>query len=102
MNGYFIWKRHGEIIHRKWCCTQVSESSSATTAAAMNNVPNVDQLRDMLHDAMGPNFFNNENSATRVEDVTQFDASFNDPYGVSIESIFEKPKGDAQEFFDLL
>ncbi|GLT28313.1 hypothetical protein SLA2020_032550 [Shorea laevis] len=47
-------------------------------------------------------FFNNENNATTVEDATQFDASFDDPYGVSIESIFEEPKGDAKEFFDLL
>ncbi|GLT30067.1 hypothetical protein SLA2020_048890 [Shorea laevis] len=68
----------------------------------MNNVPSVNQLRDMLHDAMGPNFFNNENSATGVEDATQFDASFDDPYGVSTESIFEEPRGDAKEFFDLL
>ncbi|GLT33011.1 hypothetical protein SLA2020_076340 [Shorea laevis] len=79
MDGYFIWKRHREIIHRKRHCTQVGESSSATAVAAMNNVPSVDQLRDMLHDAMGPNFFNNENSATGVEDATQFDASFDDP-----------------------
>ncbi|GLT29777.1 hypothetical protein SLA2020_046220 [Shorea laevis] len=100
MDGYFIWKRHGEIIHRKWHCTQVGESSSIV-AAAMNNVPSVDQLRDMLHDAMGPNFFNNENSATGVEDATQFDSSFDDPYGVSTESIFEEPRGDAKEFFDL-
>ncbi|GLT27513.1 hypothetical protein SLA2020_025030 [Shorea laevis] len=68
----------------------------------MNNVSSVDQLRDMLHDAIGPNFFNNENSAIGVEDATQFDASFDDPYGVSTESIFEEPKGDAKEFFDLL
>ncbi|GLT27777.1 hypothetical protein SLA2020_027500 [Shorea laevis] len=79
MDGYFIWKRHREIVHRKWRCTQVGESSSATAAAAMNNVPSVDQLRDMLHDAIGPNFFNNEN-----------------------KSIFEEPRGDAKEFFDLL
>ncbi|GLT30777.1 hypothetical protein SLA2020_055660 [Shorea laevis] len=102
MDGYFIWKRHGEIIHRKWRCTQVGESSSAAAAAAMNNVLSVDQLKDMLHDAMGPNFFNNEDSATGVEDATQFDASFDDPYGVSTESIFEEPRGDAKEFFDLL
>ncbi|GLU09814.1 hypothetical protein SLE2022_266540 [Rubroshorea leprosula] len=102
MDGYLIWKRHGEIIHRKRRCTQVGESSSAVATAAMNNVPSVDQLRDMLHDAIGPNFFNNENSATRVEDATQFDASFDDPYGVSTESIFEEPRGDAKEFFDLL
>ncbi|GLU15335.1 hypothetical protein SLE2022_318340 [Rubroshorea leprosula] len=102
MDGYLIWKRHGEIIHRKRRCTQVGESSSAAATAAMNNVPSVDQLRDMLHDAIGPNFFNNENSATRVEDATQFDASFDDPYGVSTESIFEEPRGDAKEFFDLL
>ncbi|GLT42258.1 hypothetical protein SLA2020_162700 [Shorea laevis] len=102
MDGYFIWKRHGEIIHRKWRCTQVGESSSAVAAAAMNNVPSVDQLRDMIHDAIGPNFFNNENSATGVEDATQFDASFDDPYDVSTESIFEEPRGDAKEFFDLL
>ncbi|GLT41236.1 hypothetical protein SLA2020_153160 [Shorea laevis] len=102
MDGYFIWKRHGEIIHRKRHCTQVGESSSAAAATAMNNVPSVDQLRDMLHDAIGPNFFNNENSATGVEDATQFDASFDDPYGVSTESIFEEPRGDAKEFFDLL
>ncbi|GLT49759.1 hypothetical protein SLA2020_232930 [Shorea laevis] len=68
----------------------------------MNNVPSVDQLRDMLHDAMGPNFFNSENSATGAEDATQFDVSFDDPYGVSIELIFEEPGGDAKEFFDLL
>ncbi|GLU09652.1 hypothetical protein SLE2022_265000 [Rubroshorea leprosula] len=102
MDGYLIWKRHGEIIHRKRRCTQVGESSSAAATAAMNNVPSVDQLRDMLHDAIGPNFFNNENSATRVEDATQFDASFDDPSGVSTESIFEEPRGDAKEFFDLL
>ncbi|GLU11855.1 hypothetical protein SLE2022_285750 [Rubroshorea leprosula] len=102
MDGYLIWKRHVEIIHRKRRCTQVGESSSAAATAAMNNVPSVDQLRDMLHDAIGPNFFNNENSATRVEDATQFDASFDDPYGVSTESIFEEPRGDAKEFFDLL
>ncbi|GKV48799.1 hypothetical protein SLEP1_g55591 [Rubroshorea leprosula] len=84
MDGYFIWKRHGEIIYRKRCCTQVGESSSvaAAAAAAMNNVPSVDQLKDMLHNAMGSNFFNNENSATGVKDATQFDASFDDPYGV--------------------
>ncbi|GLU06523.1 hypothetical protein SLE2022_235510 [Rubroshorea leprosula] len=102
MDGYFIWKRHGEIIHRKRHCTQVGESSSAAAAVAMINVPSVDQLRDMLHAAMGPNFFNNENSATGVEDATQFDASFDNPYGVSTESIFEEPRGDAKEFFDLL
>ncbi|GLT88105.1 hypothetical protein SLE2022_061440 [Rubroshorea leprosula] len=102
MDGYLIWKRHGEIIHRKRRYTQVGESSSAAATAAMNNVPSVDQLRDMLHDAIGPNFFNNENSATRVEDATQFDARFDDPYGVSTESIFEEPRGDAKEFFDLL
>ncbi|GLT99835.1 hypothetical protein SLE2022_172480 [Rubroshorea leprosula] len=102
MDGYLIWKRHGEIIHRKRRCTQVGESSSAAATAAMNNVPSVDQLRDMLHDAIGPNFFNNENSATRVEDATQFDASFDDPSGVSTESIFEEPRRDAKEFFDLL
>ncbi|GKV44638.1 hypothetical protein SLEP1_g51800 [Rubroshorea leprosula] len=103
MDGYFIWKRHGEIIHRKRFCTEAGESSSAAAAAvAMNNIPSVDQLRDMLHDAMGPNFFNNENSATGVEDATQFHASFDDPYGVSIESIFEELGGDAKKFFDLL
>ncbi|GKU93033.1 hypothetical protein SLEP1_g6672 [Rubroshorea leprosula] len=40
--------------------------------------------------------------ATGVEDATQFDASFDDPYGVSTESIFEELRGDAKEFFDLL
>ncbi|GLT28335.1 hypothetical protein SLA2020_032760 [Shorea laevis] len=68
----------------------------------MNNVPSVDQLRDMFHDAMGPNFFNNENSVTGAKDATQFDASFDDPYGVNTKSIFEEPRGDAKEFFDLL
>ncbi|GKV02853.1 hypothetical protein SLEP1_g15237 [Rubroshorea leprosula] len=102
MDWYFIWKRHGEIIHRKRHCTQVGESSSAAAAATMNNVPSVNQFRDMLHDAMGPNFFNNENSATGVEGATQFDASFDDPYGVSTESILEEPRGDAKQFFDLL
>ncbi|GLT29315.1 hypothetical protein SLA2020_041890 [Shorea laevis] len=68
----------------------------------MNNVPSVDQRRDMLHDAMGPNFFNNENSAIGAEDATQFDASFDDPYSVSTESIFEELRGDAKEFFDLV
>ncbi|GLU06573.1 hypothetical protein SLE2022_235970 [Rubroshorea leprosula] len=82
-------------------CPCMGESSSAAATAAMNNVPSVDQLRDMLHDAMGPNFFNNENSAIVVEDATQFDASFGDPYDVSTESIFEEPRGDAKEFFDL-
>ncbi|GKV04525.1 hypothetical protein SLEP1_g16678 [Rubroshorea leprosula] len=67
----------------------------------MNNVPSVVQLKDMLHDTMGPNFFNNENSATGVEDAAQFDARFGDPYGVSTESIFKEPRGDAKEFFDL-
>ncbi|GLU06532.1 hypothetical protein SLE2022_235580 [Rubroshorea leprosula] len=104
MDGYFIWKRHREIIHRKRHCTQVGKSSSVAAAAtaAMNNVPSIDQLRDMLYDAMGPNFFNNENSAIGVEDATQFHASFDDRYGVSTESIFEEPRGDAKEFFDLL
>ncbi|GKV22367.1 hypothetical protein SLEP1_g32247 [Rubroshorea leprosula] len=115
MDGYFIWKRHEDIIHKKRRCTQVGESLSAAavtaaaaaaavtaTAATMNNVPSVDQLRDMLHDAIGPNFFNNENSATGVKDATQFDASFGDPYGVSTESIFEESRGDAKEFFNLL
>ncbi|GKV11344.1 hypothetical protein SLEP1_g22608 [Rubroshorea leprosula] len=103
MDGYFIWKRRGEIIHRKWRCTQVGESSSAAAATAtMNNVPSVNQLRDMLHDAMAPNFFNNEKSVTGVEDATQFDTSFDNLYGVSTESIFEELRGDAKEFFDLL
>ncbi|GLT87315.1 hypothetical protein SLE2022_054040 [Rubroshorea leprosula] len=104
MDRYLIWKRHGEIILRKWHCTQVGESSSAVTSAATvtNNVPSVDQLKDMLHDARGPIFFNNENSVVGAEHTTQFDASFDDPYGVSIESIFEEPRGDAKEFFDLL
>ncbi|GLT29788.1 hypothetical protein SLA2020_046330 [Shorea laevis] len=83
MDGYLIWKRHGEIIHRKRRCTQVGGSSSAAVTATntMNDVPSADQLRDMLHDAMGPNFFNNENSTT---------------------PLFEEPRGDAKEFFDLL
>ncbi|GLT96401.1 hypothetical protein SLE2022_140240 [Rubroshorea leprosula] len=103
MDGYLIWKRHREIIHRKRCCTQVGESSSATAAAVdtVNNVPSVNQLRDMLHDAMGPIFFNNENSAIGAEDATQFYASFDNAYGVNIETIFEKARGDAKQFFDL-
>ncbi|GLT35136.1 hypothetical protein SLA2020_096140 [Shorea laevis] len=99
MDGYLIWNKHGEIISRKRCCPQMGESSSA--AATMNNIPSVDQLRDMLHDAMGPNFFSNENSATVVEDAVQFGCGFEDASGVG-ESIFEEPKGDAKEFFDLL
>ncbi|GLT28188.1 hypothetical protein SLA2020_031390 [Shorea laevis] len=56
----------------------------------------------MLHGAKGPNFFNNENSAIGAEDVTQFDANFDNPYGVNTKSIFEESRGDAKEFFDLL
>ncbi|GLT42261.1 hypothetical protein SLA2020_162730 [Shorea laevis] len=55
----------------------------------------------MLHDAIGPNFFNNENSATVVEDVMQFDCGFEDASSGG-ESIFKQPRGDAKEFFDLL
>ncbi|GLT25908.1 hypothetical protein SLA2020_010070 [Shorea laevis] len=92
MDGCFIWKRHEEIIHRKRRCTQVGELSSVAAATAINNVPSIDQLKDMLHDATGPNFFTNENSATGAEDATQFDTSFDDPYGISTESIFEEPR----------
>ncbi|GLU15820.1 hypothetical protein SLE2022_322820 [Rubroshorea leprosula] len=67
----------------------------------MNNIPSVDQLRDMLHNAIGPDFFNNENSATVVEDAVQFGCGFEDAYGGG-ESIFEEPRGDAKEFCDLL
>ncbi|GLT27776.1 hypothetical protein SLA2020_027490 [Shorea laevis] len=82
MDWYLIWKRHGEIIKKKRRCTQVGESSSANitvAAAAMNDVPSDGGF-----------------------DETQFDASFDDPYGVNTELIFEKPRRDAKEFFDLL
>ncbi|GLT47935.1 hypothetical protein SLA2020_215880 [Shorea laevis] len=102
MDGYFVWNRHGEIICRKQRCSQVGESSSAAASAAMNNVPDVDQLRDMLHDAMGPDFFNNENIASVAEHATQFNSGFEDTSGGDDESIFEEPRGDAKEFFDLL
>ncbi|GLT25156.1 hypothetical protein SLA2020_003040 [Shorea laevis] len=67
----------------------------------MNNIPSVNQLRDMLHDVIGPDFFNNENSATVVEDAMQFGGGFEDAFGGD-ESIFKEPRGDAKEFFDLL
>ncbi|GLT29221.1 hypothetical protein SLA2020_041010 [Shorea laevis] len=67
----------------------------------MNNIPSVDQLKDMLHDAMRFDFFNNESSATVVEDAMQFGCGFEDAFGGD-ESIFEEPKGDAKKFFDLL
>ncbi|GLT26336.1 hypothetical protein SLA2020_014140 [Shorea laevis] len=106
MDGYFVWNRHGEIIRRKRRCSQVGESSSAAASAAasaaMNNVPDVDQLRDMLHDAMGPDFFNNENIASVAEHATQFNSDFEDTSSGDDESIFEEPRGDAKEFFDLL
>ncbi|GLT45011.1 hypothetical protein SLA2020_188770 [Shorea laevis] len=67
----------------------------------MDIIPSVYQLRDMLHDAMGLDFFNNENSAIIVEDAVQFGYGFEDAFGGG-ESIFEEPRGDAKEFFDLL
>ncbi|GLT26669.1 hypothetical protein SLA2020_017180 [Shorea laevis] len=86
MDGYFIWNKHGEIISRKRRCPHVGESSSAV--ASMNNIPRVDQLRDMLHDVMGPDFFNNENSATAVEDAVQFGGGFEDAFGGGFEDAF--------------
>ncbi|GLT29233.1 hypothetical protein SLA2020_041120 [Shorea laevis] len=80
----------------------MGESSSAAVVATMNNVPDVDQLRDMLHDAMGPDFFNNENIASVAEHATQFNSGFEDTSGGDDESIFEVPKGDAKELFNLL
>ncbi|GLU03975.1 hypothetical protein SLE2022_211440 [Rubroshorea leprosula] len=67
----------------------------------MNNIPSVDQLRGMLHDAIGLDFFNNENSATVVEDAVQFGCGFEDASSGD-ESTFEEPRGDAKKFFDLL
>ncbi|GLT27371.1 hypothetical protein SLA2020_023760 [Shorea laevis] len=80
----------------------MGESLSAAAGAAMNNVLDVDQLRDMLHDAMGPDFFNNENIASVAKHATQFNSGFEDTFGGDDESIFEEPRGDAKEFFDLL
>ncbi|GLT29981.1 hypothetical protein SLA2020_048080 [Shorea laevis] len=96
MDGYFVWNKHREIIHRKQCCPQVGESSSAAAIAAMNNVLDVDQLRDMLHNAIGLDFFNNEKSISIAEHATQFNSSFKDTSSGD-ESIFEEPKGDAKE-----
>ncbi|GLT29059.1 hypothetical protein SLA2020_039480 [Shorea laevis] len=67
----------------------------------MNNASSVDQLKDMLLDALRPDFFNNENSAIIVEDAAQFDCGFGDAFGGG-DSIFEEPRGDAKEFFNLL
>ncbi|GLT30332.1 hypothetical protein SLA2020_051360 [Shorea laevis] len=71
----------------------MGESSSA--AITMNNIPSVNQLKDMLHDAMGPDFFSNENSATVVEDAVQFGCVFEDVSGGG-DSIFEEPRGHAK------
>ncbi|GLT46666.1 hypothetical protein SLA2020_204090 [Shorea laevis] len=80
--GILFGKDTEKLLKKKRRCTQVGESSSANitvAAAAMNDVPSDGGF-----------------------DETQFDASFDDPYGVNTESIFEKPRGDAKEFFDLL
>ncbi|GKV15380.1 hypothetical protein SLEP1_g26173 [Rubroshorea leprosula] len=55
----------------------------------------------MLDDAIGLDFFNNENSATVVEDVVQFGCGFEDASSGD-ESTFEELRGDAKKFFDLL